>query len=503
MKKLLHVLLTLVMLFGTPALHAQAWGPDGQQPVNWVLTPNNPANGAVAADAYQPADTGETIVDTDWYSTATASNYKVGPAAQRKARFLCRPSVGGIHMDPILGEGQVTFGHAHQFTGHANPTDTDDYTKLRADPSSNCAGGPLNSSDYWEPDLREDLKSGITVGIRPYVSTFYYMLNEDSSTPPEATWLRNNIGFIAATNFMDYNDQARRDEYSAAGLVYPGSPVTPAGFDGWQCEQWDTATGTYVTKTVTRVASRMQSDTGAAISTYSRHLAAPDGSDPWGGTCQVVDGHPTVLLLELAAPQCWDGHNLRSPDGRGHVRYYARTPDSAHVHLCPDNWVLQPQLTVKTEYNVNGPAEYTKLYLESDRMHMATPACPDPGVACAASLDPCRQISVNYCNGSTAHFDYIFGWKKSVSDLWQRECLGLSVDGVAPVNGPAECDGSTVSQAYELKSGVTSPNTALTGGCAQVAGCTASLVPGDIKRYNAPPSGTQVTVGHFTNHINP
>jgi hypothetical protein len=482
-----RILSFLAFLAFANAAFAQAWGPDGQQPRNWIATPNNPANGTVAADAYEPAAPTESIVDTDWLVPANLANYLTNPGSQRKARFLCRPSTAH-QVDPILGLGLNPFGHRHQGIGNAGWNENSTFSTLRASPSSTCAGGPLNGTIYWEAELLKDLATGVTVGIPPYVSTFYYLSNLRQD-PIELTWLRRNFGFIGGANPSDYNDTTRRNELTAAGMVYYGSPETPAGFKGWQCYRGSDG----AIQTVTRVASQMKSDTGSAIPTYSRHLRAPDGSDPWGGTCTGSAAQPGFILLELEAPNCWDGHNLRSPDGRGHVAYWTRTPDSAHVRLCPNNWVKVPQLTAKVEFHHAGFSDYGTWYLSSDRMN-------SPGTAGdPTSLDPCRQTGPYFCNGSTAHFDWIYGWKPSIIDTWQRECLGISVRGVAPTNGPAECDSGTISHDYALASGGTSPNSSLTGGCSIVAGCVSSYTPGDPNRYNPVPAGTHAT-GHFSNH---
>jgi hypothetical protein len=482
------LLLALVAFFAAVPAFAQAYGPDGQQPRVWIATPSNPANGTVAYDAYEPAAPTETVVDTDWLDTASAGNYLTGPTNQRKFRTQCRPSKAR-QADPILGFGQFPFGHRHQFNGHANPSENDTTALLRANPSSTCAGGPLNATDYWEPEMLIDLSTGVSAGIPPYVTTFYYVSNLKQD-PLELTWLRRNFGFIGGANPADYNDTARRNELAAAGMVYFGSPETPAGFMGWQCMRGSDG----ATMTVTRVASQMKSDTGAAITTYSRHLRAPDGSDPWGGTCTGSNAQPGVILLELQAEQCWDGHNARSPNGRDHVAYWTRTPDSAHTHICPNNWVKVPQLQAKTEYHHAGFADYGQWYVSSDRMN--PPGTPgDP-----SSLDPCRQTGPWFCNGSTAHFDWIYGWKGSIIDTWQRECLGISVRGVAPTNGPAECDSGTISSAYSLKAGGTSPDPTLTGGCSVVDGCVSNYTPGNAGRYNPVVPGTPVTSGHFHNH---
>lgn len=520
--------LLLLLAFGSP-LHAQAFGPDGVQTRTWNLSATPGTTGAVPADAYEPADVADSgFTANDWVTTFSVGsnpnfrNAAIDPGGQRKMRFLCRPSTEK-QVDNILFKGVKNAGHRHQATGNVGWDENSTFTTLRNDPNSTCAGGPHNSTNYVEPSMLRDAdgtggtpNTGIPLAVPPYANTFYYvglLLNQAN----DLTWLRRNTAFILGTNPKDFNDTARRAEYAAAGLLYPGGPDTHAGWLGWQC-----LNGSGSNVQVSRSASRMKSDSGIENLYLARHLKSEDGQDPWGGLCSGTEASPATLVANLVAPPCWDGHNLESPDGRAHFAYAGRTGDSSVTHLCPQTggvtWPRVPELEVKTEYRTLGWSEYQYWYLASDRMRAATTECPDPAAPCdgvsggnvpatisgvvysRVSKDPCRAVGLDFCNTSTMHADWRYGWRGTTFDTAQRECLGIAVRGISPVNGPADCNSSTVSATMELKVTGASPNSALSGGCATIMGCAEGNKPGGATRYVAPPPGTTGTDGHFGNH---
>lgn len=484
MKKLL---LASTMLLATPAV-AQSWShpnwTDGSVPArSWIEAPTIPT-GTLPADTYEPAEASEAgITESQWITTDDGTqDYHQTGTFERKFRITCEHSTNK-HIDPILyynNPGPV--GHRHQGNGWVNWTSTSSYTEIRGDPNSTCTGGPLNATNYWEPEMLY-VKNGVLVGIRPQAQTFYY-INGIMSDPQLLTYLRRNFGFIGGVDPNNYNDTARRAEYSAAGFEYPGSTDTPAGFGGWQCFKNN---GT-VEVLVTREASKMKTPFyNIPTAQFARHLKAEDGSDPWGGNCTGSDSNHAVIIGNLTAPQCWDASNPRAPDGRGHTAYSSQKPGNTFLNTCPDNHVHLPQLQSKEEFRTTGfntgSMPYGDMYLSSDRMNPSnTPGDP-------TSKDPCRQIGPYFCNGSTLHFDWIYGWNSDIADEWQRECLGITVRGVAPTNGPAECNTSKISKFRRLLAGgQASPNTALSGGCAVILNCT-NAVPGNIELYNQPPAG--------------
>lgn len=493
-----RLLLALAAFMSTPAF-GQAYDHsdwlDGSVPTrDWSVDSTNPT-GSAPADAFEPADESSPIADGSWViTTSDLADYVQIPSRERKFRTLCEPANAKI-VDPVLFHGTPSpVGHRHEGIGNVGWDENTTFTTLRASPSSTCAGGPMNGTIYWEPEVIKELPNGVGIGVRPQNATFYY-INGQQNEPQIFTWLRRNFRFIGGVNPNDFNDTARRAEYTAGGLEYPGNPVASAGFAGWQCFRGSDLT--LVAVTVTE--SQMQTAQGAPNGGAARHLKSSNGSDPWGGNCTGTVAHPGLLMLNLSGPSCWDGHNLGAPDGRGHVAYAARSSDNVRQNVCPRvtvNGVVQqyrhiPALEAKTEFYHTGFTDYGTWYFGSDRMN--TPSTPaDP-----TSIDPCRQTGPYFCNGATAHFDWWYGWKSSIIDEWQRECLGITVRGVAPTNGPAECNTSQISKFRKLQYGGTSPDSSLSGGCVVILACSAA-VPGLKSRYNPIPDGTAVpgAVGH-------
>jgi hypothetical protein len=388
--------LTLLLLLQPAAARAQAYTSGSSVTRVWTTTPTVPSiTATLPADSYEPADVADSgFTESAWILTGDAlgtSNYKhcMDNTCEKKFRIQCGPAFAAS-FDSILGKGIKPFGHRHQFTGNVNFNENGTFTTNRTSPSSTCDGGPLWSTPYWEPELIwGSLVGGYEVGIQPHTTTFYY-INGTQDTANNETWLRRDTAFIGGVNPADPEDAARRVEYAAAGLLYPGGPDTSAGFMGWFCL---TNHGT-TQQPVTHPASQMKGDSGSPNG-FARHLKDVDGSDPWGGACTGTVSDPALLQLNLIAPGCWDATNLRAPDGRAHMAYPTRTGDSAFTNLCPNNWVHIPTLTAKVEFYTLGFAEYGNWYFSSDRMHMASPTCPDATAACPASKDACRQATIN------------------------------------------------------------------------------------------------------------
>jgi len=513
------LLVALLALIASPAA-AQSWTV-GNQGVDWLhgysSYPLYPTQNA-PADTYEPAEVAlpADVTESDWLlstgdmlevlhtgDTRVLNKYVKAAAGseasfEKKIRITCQVSTVK-QKDNILGFGVAKFGHYHLGSGAVNWDENSTYTTLRTDPDSTCTGGPLNATNYMEPIMERQLSNGAIVGVRPQSQAFYYIEGTQDQANID-TYLRRGMKFILGGNPKDFNDEARRAIYSAASLVYPGTTTTPAGFAGYYCIIADGSTATVaITK------DRFNGVTG-----YSRFLKDEDGNDPWGGNCTGTQAVPAQMVANLKAPQCWDTYNLTSPDGRGHFWYAAYLPaDQVPGHeKCPktaggSDYSRVPQLTIKNIYNVLGFADYGSMYLSSDRMDPAmtvTSGCTnDPvthGDSC--SLDPCRKISANFCNGATLHADYTFGWRgPNVFEQMERECLGITVRGVAPTNGPAECDSSQVDRYHNLVYGP-SPETKYSGGCASILACYNASPGNPLGQYMSVPgmAQTNVTIGH-------
>lgn len=487
MKKLFLAFLALFLL-ASPA-GAQQWNhsdwTDGSVPArDWANYTLAPPTGSAPADTFEPADVADSgFTESDWIQTLDGTGWGINSP---KFRINCKPSKF-FYGDPILAYGTPPpVVHKHQGIGNWNWDQNSTWTTLRASPGSSCGGGPLNGTLYWEPEVIKKLPSGLQVGIKPDVIDFYYV----DLVGGGMTWLRRDLAFILGTNPLDYNDTARRAEYAAQGYVYPGGPETPAGFQGWQCINDNLAPVTVSDQSAMR-SPYIDPQTGDYIKLeYARHLRAPDGSDPFQGTC--TSG---TLILNLSAPECWDGHNLRAPDGRGHFAHAARVNNQVACPSMMVNGVRQyyrkvPALGVKSEFRHSGFSDYGQWYFSSDRLNPAsTPAD-------TSSKDPCRRVGPWFCNGSTAHADWMGGWKTSIMDEWQLNCLAIPVRGATPPAQGNDCNDGRLSQFRKLKTGGPSPNSALTGGCTTILGCHDASV-GGANRIRIPGAGEE---GPFEGH---
>ena len=478
---------------------------DGSIPaIDFTVAAAKVGNETAVFDTWEPAealDLGFTV--TDWIVGRDSSSYvRVDPTIrERKFRITCDVGTPGF-FDPLLYYAQQDIGHRHQGIGNFKWSPLTYYGTLRSQPGSSCTGGPGNGVIYWAPAGQRTLANGAVAHQKPNIISFYYiggLLSEANRN----TWLRRNFRFITGAGFNDtgqpndYNDTARRAMYANAGLVYPGGPDTPAGFAGWQCYRG--SDGAYIT--VSRIASRMKGSKGQELSGYARHLKAEDGSDPWGGACTGSDAQPGNLIINLYAQQCWDQHNGGSHDGMSHVAFAGESADGTIQGRCPTvvvngvrkDFVQVPALQVKEEFRhtgfSGGSAPYGELFFASDRMNPSGTA-PD-----TQSKDPCRATGPWYCNGSTVHADWWYGWQATAADLWQRECLGIAVCGVAPVNGPAECGDSQLSIDKGLHYGPRPSGYDDTMSCASVIQCSTAQ-PGQPGFYHPLPKGTPVPGAH-------
>lgn len=458
-----RILLSATALTASP-LSAQAWQDpnwlDGSVPVPvWTDTPVV-GNGVADADAtitqggtppaiqFEPAVLDEQgYVRADWLTTEGVSRSDQGEA---KFRIVCE-DVGRARVDPILFEGSDPAGHDHTFIGDLNTFSSDelDYTTTRTNPSSSCPGGPLNTVRYWHPTLHKNLPSGVRASHKADSNNFYYTHLYTQS--PKKTRLFRDLAFIGGMNPGDFNftyEKGLIDTYNAANvgeeLEYPDQDRF--GWRGWFC----TAPGAVVTKAhARRTQFQLETDSNGPF-VYASYLQGPNGEDPWNGTC--TSGYE--LTPELFAPDCWDGRNLRSPDGRRHVSYSTKRKDNSVTDICPTGWWHIPSFEGKSVFSHNGPSDYMEWYFSSDRMN------PSGTAADPTSDDPCRQVGPYFCNAATPHFDWAnVGQDQTMFNIAMAKCMGISLPEY--LNGDtslepedATCDSGTISATQRLKGGV-------------------------------------------------
>lgn len=74
-----------------------------------------------------------------------------------------------------------------------------------------------------------------------------------------------------------------------------------------------------------------------------------------------------AVVGQIVSPECWDGHNHSSPNGRQHL--IQRIRDNNYPgNICPDHWYLIPHFEAKPEFLFLTTTEMGKAYLSSDRM---------------------------------------------------------------------------------------------------------------------------------------
>ena len=453
------LLAALTLLAAFPA-QAQSWTV-GQVTPEWIYSTETTWSPPIDPDAVHPADAHEPAVSANdnvlynrelWvYAPGDDQRTQEGTSIEAKFRTECRPTFIK-RADPILFRGQYPAGHGHTFFGPNDPfiaanVEDFDYAMGRAHPSSACQGGPLNTTLYWEPSIYDD-RHGVRLTVMPDLATFYYAVGAPEHE--DLTHLRRNLRFIGGADPTNFNDYARRSELPA-GLIYGGTANTPAGFAGIQCVP---GAGTAAT---VALAHRLNADT-----TTARYLKGPAGEDPWAGACTAG-----FIVIVVVAPDCWDGTNLASPNGRDHFRYSARHQHFGTAGQCPSNFVKVPHFESKVHVNHDGWEEDLQhWYLSSDRMDPAMTVedvDPDTGLATCSndpvtqgddcSLDPCRKIGPYYCSFATAHFDWWGAWDNTTMEQWEKNCIGITIDGVTVDH--ADCNDGALADNRNLKDGGT------------------------------------------------
>lgn len=389
----------LFAMLGQAAI-AQTWTVGPQTPsypggsnvsYTGVLGDGSDARGGTPpAISNEVADINSSFTVNDWI--ASDASYTSSTGAENKFRFTCNVSGQG-RFDPILFKGQANQGHEHTFVGVVNFDENSDYADLRANGgNSHCSGGPLNRSLYWETSVKKvHQTTGARLTIKPDWVTFYYVFaNSDTGKYQR---LFNGIQFIGGKWPSDLTDAARKAEIPT-GFTWVTDGFSGEGM-GWYCE--------------------------GATGNPKAYLVNTDGTDPWGGTCLSANGR---IYAQIKAPECWDGINLTSPNGRDHLRYPIRHGNSGAL-VCPDGWYRIPAIEAKVFFSHNGWNDYRYWYCSSDM----------------GSARPCESF----------HFDYIQAWDPGTLDTLQIHCLGIAI-GAEP-GDPHQCDGGTISTTQRLKGG--------------------------------------------------
>ncbi|MET0279823.1 MAG: DUF1996 domain-containing protein [Steroidobacteraceae bacterium] len=248
--------------------------------------------------------------------------------------------------DPILFAGKPGASHLHVFFGN---TSTDAYTtteSLFKAKSSTCAGGVANLSAYWIPAL---VDMSTQAAMIPNSFLFYYKSGYNKIPLSKIRPLPEGLRMIAGNR--------------------------------------------------TTQASEIRSWTGSPNLGDVHHRFACNGGQKQQSIPAGCNGE---LSIELEFPNCWDGVNLGSADGRAHMRY-------SGGDVCPGSHpVPLPVISLNVGYAVNATQV---LRLSSDNYSLKRPG------------------------GYSMHGDLWVRWTEGIAETWTDKCVRAPMDCHAYLTG--------------------------------------------------------------------
>lgn len=420
MKLLTRIFLLFGLLVSSP-LHAQAWGPDGEQTPTYPTITNNSASptanslqtmaarvipvigdgsnqwgGTTASSALQPAQ-----VDNPTLLSSGLVNGGTFTGDEHKFRTVC--VVAGVgQFDPIRNYGVKPAGHLHTFFGASNFSESSTYTTLRNSDgaTATCPGLGLNNSLYWAPSVLvpNAAGSGNTMIKKPESIILYYVDMQNPVFPSQYTNLERGDTMIAGME-MDYPGGTNgRPPYVETELTTANASNSYASYTSsghnvlWYCDQ------------AGNVRSAKYLTNSAGVDALAN---CPAGTD---------------IYAEIAGPSCADGKNLTSPLGYKHRRYSFTEYHYSTTDICPSNWVKKPTIITKWLFKHQGPSDYTTWTCSSDAQAAA---------AAGRAMGHCESF----------HVDWMNGWDERASDLFQKDCIATKAS--TSYTGLA-CDSSTL-----------------------------------------------------------
>ena len=244
--------------------------------------------------------------------------------------------------DPIVFPGQPGRSHLHAFAGNMLTDAHSTVESLSKTGNSTCRGGTVNRSAYWQPALIDTLDG---TPVKPDSVIVYYKSGYNQVAPADVRELPIGLRMIA------------------------GDPKGSA-------PQW--ASPAHFT------------------------CAGPNGENQanvFPSDCAVG----SVVWAKVDFPQCWDGHNLDSPDHKSHMAYggfgKGVKPGCPSTHP-----VALPAITINFLYTVKDGAAIKRWRFASDVYDKERPA------------------------GYSLHADWFNGWKPEVVKRWTRQCINPGKD---------------------------------------------------------------------------
>jgi hypothetical protein len=343
-------------------------------PPDGAAVPSNGVGGELAIADNFPTESG-----IEPYDAGGSQQGKIAPLSGDKVsafRITCRPGQTLV-ADPMVFPGQPGAGHRHQFGGNKAANAFSTYATLRTTGGTTCGidSAPVNRSAYWTPSMLDGTGN---VVLPDYFNIYYKRIpagNPECRGAPDST----HIGFC---------------------VPLPNGIRYLWGFD----------------------MKSMSGGTGFTECWKDDNLSQPAVTGRWSNIAQAVAaGCPagSLLIMQIEAPNCWDGKNLDSADHRSHV-VYANGPGVAvaEQRACPaDHPYVIPTLTQRMVYTTDANFTAGRWHLASDEMM--------PGAAA----------------GSTFHFDYWEGWSPPVKAEWEEHCL----------NEHRSCSGGDLGDGRQIK----------------------------------------------------
>lgn len=304
------------------------------------------------------------------------------PNGEAKFRTHCNVS-HHAYDDPIVFPGLRGAAHLHTFFGNTKTNAFSTYRTLRTSGRSTCAAGPINRSAYWFPSVLKDnaIGDGKKMIVKPDFATIYY--NVDQTQIEHMTRTPRGFSYVLGFNPSDPFDNLQRNEVAATGGA---SRYVGNGFLGWRCES-------------SNGAMRRAPIPGSPLQPYLRNA---DGS----GTLFCPSSERIGAVL--SGPGCWDGVNLTSPNGRGHVRQYVMNTTTGQG-ICPVGWYHIARFQMTIWFSHMGYNDYKNWYLSSDRMRGMT----------------------HFLNGQSMHADWFGAWDYDIMKTWMINCNGTTIPGEA------------------------------------------------------------------------
>lgn len=314
--------------------------------------------------------------------------------------------------DPIRNFGQPGQSHLHCFFGGGSVNAYSTYKTLRKHAlSSFAAGTDVNNTGYWMPCfvVLDPYGNGKNYALKPDYVVVYYTENPATNNP--------KVGLPTGTRYVFGFD------------MDSSSPSTQFAWLQTILNAANTAQGRTrytLTSPSGRYASQALYTCQGATPASSNYHVMPDGSDPFGGTCNSGQEYG----IDISGPKCWDGDTLHSDGGYKHLIPGVYDNDYGKF-VCPTNYYTVPDLVVKPVYKQYGWADRQRWVLSSDLAYRAMHGLN------------ATQVPA----GMTFHTDWMDGWDITWRHKWEQNCFGTLG------NIGHECNTSQVSSTEWLRGG--------------------------------------------------